>query len=77
VPRFKVRRGRRYRATISLGLIEQFADNETIAEQLRQAGFADITVTGSGATRTAEGLWPNEDASAPLPEQIAEVVEIA
>lgn len=77
MPRFTVRRGRRYRATISLGLIEQFAGNEMIAEQLREAGFVEITVMGSGATRTAEALWPNKDASAPLPEQIADVVEIA
>jgi hypothetical protein len=74
---FTVRQGRRYRATLRLGLLEQLADNETIAERLQAAGFADVTVSGSGAMRTAEALWPNRDASAALPAQITEVVELA
>lgn len=73
---FTVRRGRRYRATISLGLLESFAGNELIAARLRSAGFADVSVIGAGATRHAEGLWPQEDASAELPSQITEVTEI-
>jgi hypothetical protein len=77
VSNFTVRRGRRYRATIELGLLEQLADNETIAERLRAAGFADVAVAGSGATRTAEALWPKSDASAALPPQITEVTETA
>jgi len=74
---FTVRRGRRYRATIRLGLFEQLADNETIAGQLRAVGFTDVTVRGRGAARTAEALWPNNDAKAPLPPQIVDVVETA
>jgi hypothetical protein len=77
VTRFTVRRGRRYRATIRLGFFEQLADNETIAAQLREAGFAEVSVSGRGSERTAEAVWPGEDASAPLPPQIAKVVETA
>lgn len=73
---FTVRRGRRYRATISLGLLESLAGNELIADQLRHAGFADVAVNGSGAMRQAEGVWPNEDATAELPPQIKTVTEI-
>jgi hypothetical protein len=73
---FTVRRGRRYRATISLGLIESFAGNELIADKLRGAGFEEVSVSGSGTMRTAEGLWPNEDATAQMPEQITAVTEI-
>lgn len=73
---FTVRRGRRYRATITLGLIEQFAGNELIAQKLREAGFAEVLVSGDGATRSAEGIWPHADASAPLPPQITAVSEI-
>ena len=51
---FTVRRGQRYRATITLGLIEQFADNEMIAGKLAEAGFTDVAVSGSGGTRHAE-----------------------
>jgi hypothetical protein len=74
---FTVRHGRRYEAAISLGLIEQFADNETIAAKLRAAGFTEVTVSGSGAERRAAALWPGDDASAPLPSQITAVVEVA
>jgi hypothetical protein len=73
---FTVRRGRRYRATISLGLLESFADNGLIADRLHDAGFTDVTVEGSGVTRHADGLWPNDDASAELPSQITAVTEI-
>ncbi len=36
---FTVKRGRRYRATISLGLLESLAGNDMIAGRLRAAGF--------------------------------------
>ena len=74
---FTVRQGRRYRATIQLGWLEQLADNETIAARLRNVGFADVVVTGDGAQRTAEALWPGSDTSAPLPTQITDVIETA
>ena len=73
---FTVHQGKRYRARISLGWIERFASNETIAERLRAAGFTDIAIWGSGSTRTAEALWPQPDATAEMPKQIVEVVEV-
>lgn len=73
---FTVRQGKRYRARISLGVLERFAGNDIIAERLRAAGFSDISVTGSGATRLAEAFWPGVDTSAELPKQITRVVEI-
>jgi hypothetical protein len=73
---FTVRRGRRYRATISLGLHESLAGNGTIAERLRAAGFAEVNVGGSGSIRYAEALWPNDDASAEMPSQVSSVTEI-
>jgi hypothetical protein len=74
---FTVQQGKRYRATIALGFLERFASNETIADRLRGAGFSEVRVSGSGATRHAEALWPNADATAELPQQIASVSEIA
>lgn len=74
---FTVRQGRRYRATISLGLLEQLAGNEVIAEKLRAVGFAEVEVSGRGDTRTAVALWPSEDRAAPLPPQVTSVVELA
>ena len=73
---FTVQQGKRYRATISLGLIERFASNEMIAAKLREAGFSDVQVTGSGGMRHAEALWPSADTTADMPAQIASVAEI-
>jgi hypothetical protein len=74
---FTVRQGKRYRATIRLGFLEQLAGNTTIAARLSEAGFADVRVWGAGPVRTAEALWPDADQSADLPAQISSVVELA
>lgn len=73
---FTVRRGRRYQATISLGLLESLAGNDMIADRLRAAGFTDISVNGSGTVRHAEALWPKDDATAEMPAQVSAVTEI-
>jgi hypothetical protein len=73
---FAVLQGKRYRATISLGMLERFATNKMIADRLRAAGFSDISVTGSGATRLVEALWSGADTSAELPTQITWVAEL-
>jgi len=73
---FTVQQGRRYRATITLGWLERWVGNDVIAEKLRAAGFSDISVTGSGWTRTAEASWPGRDATAEMPPQIADVIDI-
>ena len=72
---FTVRQGKRYRATLSLGWLERWASNETIAGKLRDAGFSEVKVDGSGATRLAEALWPGPDTTAEMPSQIVEVIE--
>jgi hypothetical protein len=73
---FTVRQGKRYRATISLGWLERWASNETIAEKLRTAGFSEVNVTGSGGTRLAEAIWPGADSTGDMPSQITEVIEV-
>ena len=73
---FTVHRNKRYRATIRLGLLEQLAGNDAIADVFSEAGFTDVSVGGVGATRFAEGTWPLEDTSAPLPSQVVSVSEI-
>lgn len=73
---FTVRQGRRYRASIALSWWEQVASNDMIARQLEDAGFTEVSVTGSGTAREAEALWPNQDASADVPSQVSAVDEI-
>ena len=76
MPTFTVRQGKRYRATIALGMLERFASNDTIASRLQAAGFTDVSVSGNGATRQAEARWPKPDASAEMPTQITAVAEL-
>ena len=73
---FTVRQGRRYRATISLGMLQSFASNTTIGDKLCALGFTEVEVNGEGETRTAEGLWTLDDATAPLPPEITSVMEL-
>jgi hypothetical protein len=73
---FTVQQGKRYRTEISLGLFERFASNATIEERLREAGFSEVQVSGSGSTRSAEALWPGPDATATIPSQVTSVTEI-
>ena len=73
---FTLRQGKRYHATVSLGLIERLASNEMIAEKLRETGFAEVSISGSGATRVVEALWPRADATEEMPSQVTRVVEI-
>lgn len=49
---------KKYKADITLTLAQVFfATNAIIAEKLDEAGFKEITVTGSGTKRKAEGIW--------------------
>ena len=74
---FTVQQGKRYRAEISLRFFERIVSNETIESRLREAGFSDVRVRGSGATRHAEALWRGPDTTALLPAQIASIAEVA
>jgi hypothetical protein len=73
---YTVRKGRRYRATISLGLLQSVASNDMVADRFREAGFAEVEVTGSGRSRLGQALWPHDDASAEIPDEITSVEEI-
>jgi hypothetical protein len=73
---FTVEQGKRYRATLSLKSVERLVDNELIARKFRALGFSRVRVSGSGATRRVEGVWPGKDASAPLPRQIVAVARM-
>jgi hypothetical protein len=73
---FTVQQGKRYRAEISLRFFERIVSNDTIETRLREAGFTEVRVDGSGATRHAEALWPGPDTTAEMPAQIALIAEI-
>jgi hypothetical protein len=70
---FTVHEGKRYRATLALNSVEQLADNALIARKFRALGFSRVRVSGAGATRRVEGVWPGKDTSATMPPQIVAV----
>lgn len=73
---FTLQRGKRYRATVTLGFVERLASNDVIADKFRAAGFTDVEVQGEGDTRYAEGIWSADDMRASYPPQISDVAEI-
>jgi hypothetical protein len=73
---FTVREGKRYCATLALNSVEQLADNAMIARKFRALGFSGVSVSGAGAMRRVEGVWPRKDATAPLPRQIVAVARL-
>src|SRR5512132_1132978 len=70
---FTVHHGKRYLATLALNSVERLADNALIARKFRALGFSKVRVSGAGATRRVEGVWPGKDASATMPPQIVAV----
>ncbi|HZP10255.1 hypothetical protein [Methyloceanibacter sp.] len=74
---FTVRKGKRYRADIRLGLFQSVASNQQVADQFSKVGFTEVSVTGSGRNRVGTGLWPHPDATAEVPDEITtiEVIE--
>ena len=76
MPVFTVHQGKRYRATITLGLFQGLASNKTVAGKFQEAGFTEVEVSGSGRNRLGRGLWPHADASAEVPPEITSVTEI-
>ena len=54
---------KRYRAEISLGSYQCLISNATVAKQMQGFGFHDVTVSGSGRNRIAEGTWFQDDAT--------------
>jgi len=77
MPRYTVEKGKRYQAKIQLGLLQSIASNDMVAGKFRELGFTDVAVTGSGSTRVAKGLWPYDDATADIPDEVSEITMIA
>ncbi len=73
---YTLERGKRYKSMITLGFVERLASNEAIASRFREAGFTDVTVTGEGGTRYAEGVWSADNLRPTFPPQISDFSEV-
>jgi hypothetical protein len=65
--KFTVHQGKRYWAAISLGWLESWAGNDTVAQKIANAGFTEVEVTGDGREHEARALWPVVEATAEIP----------
>ncbi len=74
---FTVEKGKRYRATITLGMLQSVASNQMVAQKLTDAGFTDVNVTGQGRTRIATGLWAGDTVSGAIPSEISDISQLA
>jgi subtilase family serine protease len=73
---FTVLQGHRYSATVTLTGFEQLASDSMIADKLTQLGFQGVTVTGSGGTRQAVGVWTGPDTTAQLDSHLTNVHDL-
>ncbi len=73
--RMKLEQAQKYRAQLSLGMLERMAGNETIAAKFREVGFTEVVVTGNGSARQAIGVWPHDTREVDLPSQVVSVAQ--
>jgi hypothetical protein len=72
---FTLRHGKRYRATIVLHGLEQFASDAMLKQKFESYGFSDVGVTGVGGTRIAEGTWNGGTVTGAIDSHIVKVEE--
>jgi hypothetical protein len=60
---FTFRPDQRYKIEIRLGLYQCLISNATVAKQMQGFGFHDVSVSGSGRNRIAEGAWTHDGAT--------------
>ena len=65
-----------YQADVNLSTIESFAANAMIETKLREAGFTDVSVTGTGKKRLAKGRWSKPTQQAGIPSQLSNVIKV-
>jgi len=73
---FTVLQGHRYSASVTLSGFEQLASDSMIADKLTQLGFQGVTVTGSGGTRQAMGVWTGPDTTAQLDPHLTDITDL-
>jgi hypothetical protein len=74
--KFSLKKGKRYKASIVLGMFERMAGNEQIAAELRNVGFSNITISGQGGVRYVVASWDRPDADRDIPRQVHEIIEL-
>jgi hypothetical protein len=71
--RYTLRKGKRYRATISLGLFQGVASNEMIAGKFREAGFTESTSRARAACGLAPGSGRTMTRAPRSPTRVSEI----
>jgi hypothetical protein len=66
---------KKYQATIPLQGVEIMASNAMILEKLMALGFVNVSVTGMGKQRLAQGTWGKDTVTGPLPAQAKKYIQ--
>lgn len=74
--KFSLKKGKRYKASIVLGMFERMVSNEQLAVELKNIGFTDIIVSGQGGVRYIVAKWDRADATREIPRQVHEIIEL-
>lgn len=60
---FIVRQNKLYSVAIELDPSQRHLPNSAIADKIHGFGFTDVSVSGSGRKRFAQGTWLQDDAT--------------
>lgn len=66
----KLEKNARYQGTITLSGVGVMAANQQIVDELQSIGFSNVTVSGTGKVRTAQGVWPQATQNIQIPGEV-------
>ena len=69
-------KGKNYKAEAVLSGLHAFAPNIIIEAKLKEFGFKDVKVFGSGPLRSATGTYDGETKDIELPKEIKKMIEV-
>ena len=65
-----------YKASLKLGIVQQYVGNATVAKKLTGVGFVNVMVNGTGKERTATGTWNGQTQLVDIPEEVVKIEKL-
>lgn len=67
---------KKYEGMLRLSGLDILGSNSQVSDKLKDAGFSNIVVSGSGIHRKAQGVWSGTTSEVELPKQVVELKEL-
>lgn len=74
--KFNLRKGKRYKASLVLGMFQSAVSNDTLKKELAKVGFTDIVMSGKSYIRYVTASWDRDDAEREIPREVHQIIEI-